>query len=133
MNIIFFAETGVTALVFVPELNCNQEVLLCSFHFGCICYKTDMFILHLLYHWQHAGFKYPFARWAEACLGSHLSSLRDELRGVELGDHALEHLVDDGGQDSLLVVQAQALVHAGQLRGVGAGEDAQGDVHHLQV
>lgn len=63
----------------------------------------------------------------------HLGSLCDELRGVEFGHHALEHLVDDGGQDSLLVVQAQALIHAGQLCSIGAGEDAQGDVHHLQV
>uniref|UniRef100_A0A480HAH8 Prohibitin-2 n=1 Tax=Sus scrofa TaxID=9823 RepID=A0A480HAH8_PIG len=63
----------------------------------------------------------------------HLGPLGDQLGGVELGHHTLEHLVDNGGQHSLLIVQPQALVHAGQLHGVGSGQHPQGDVHHLQV
>ena len=62
-----------------------------------------------------------------------LLALRDELRGVELGDHALEHLVADGGQHLLVEVDAQLLVHDRDLQRVGAREDAQRNVDHLQV
>ena len=64
---------------------------------------------------------------------AYLCSLRDELRCVELCHDALEHLVDDGGQDALVVVRAQLLVHCGQVGGQGAGQHAQSDVHHLEV
>jgi hypothetical protein len=36
-------------------------------------------------------------------------SLGDELCGVELGDDGLEDLVSDGGEDSLIVVDAEVL------------------------
>lgn len=41
-------------------------------------------------------------------------SLRDQLAGVELGDHALKYFVDDGGKDSLVVVGAESAVYLGR-------------------
>ena len=63
----------------------------------------------------------------------YLSSLSDELRGVELGHDALQHLVDDGRQDALVVVLSQLLVEDGQVGGQRPGQNSQRDVHHLQV
>jgi hypothetical protein len=37
-------------------------------------------------------------------------ALGDELGGVELGDDGLEDLVTDGGEDTLIVVEAEVLV-----------------------
>ena len=36
-------------------------------------------------------------------------SLRDQLRGVELGDDGFEDFVADGGEDALVVVQTEGL------------------------
>lgn len=63
----------------------------------------------------------------------YLRSLRDELRGVELGHDALQHLVDDGGQHALVVVLPQLLVEGRQVGGQRPGQNPQGDVHHLEV
>jgi hypothetical protein len=60
-------------------------------------------------------------------------TLCDELRGVELGDDALEDLVDNRGQDALVVVGAEGAVDLGQGVDAGAGQDTAGDVDHLQV
>lgn len=40
----------------------------------------------------------------------YLGSLCDQLGGVELGHHALEHLVDDGRKHTLVIVFPQLLV-----------------------
>jgi hypothetical protein len=37
-------------------------------------------------------------------------ALGDELGGVELGDNGLEDFVADGGEDTLIVVEAEVLV-----------------------
>ncbi|TNN33062.1 hypothetical protein EYF80_056773 [Liparis tanakae] len=65
-------------------------------------------------------------------VGGYLRALRDELRGVELGHHALQHLVDDGGQHALVVVLPQLLVQGGQVGGQRPRQHAQRDVHHLE-
>lgn len=44
---------------------------------------------------------------ADAC--GHGFSLRDELGGVELGDYGFEDFIADGGQDTLIVVEAEGL------------------------
>jgi hypothetical protein len=41
-------------------------------------------------------------------------SLCDELARIELGHHALEHLVDDGRKDPLVVVLAEGSVNLRQ-------------------
>ena len=60
-------------------------------------------------------------------------TLCDELGGVELGDDALEDLVDNRGQDALVVVGAEGAVDLGQGVDAGPREDTAGDVDHLQV
>lgn len=42
-------------------------------------------------------------------LGGYLFTLRDELGGVELSDDRLEDLVPDGGEDTLIVIEAERL------------------------
>jgi len=59
--------------------------------------------------------------------GDHLS-LGDELRGVELGDHGLEHLVYDGREDALVVVGAEVTVDGGQVVHGRSGQHSAGDV-----
>lgn len=63
----------------------------------------------------------------------YLCALCDELRSVELCHHALQHLVDDGGQDALVVVLSQLLVEDGQVGRQRPGQHSQRDVHHLKV
>ncbi len=65
-------------------------------------------------------------------LGNHIS-LGDQLAGVELSDDALEHLVDDGGEDALVVVLAEGAVDLGEGLDIGPGEHTAGDVDHLEV
>lgn len=62
-----------------------------------------------------------------------LSSLRDELRGVELGHDGLEHLIADGGEDPLVVVLAQPAVQGGELGLLRSVENTKPYVDHLQV
>lgn len=64
---------------------------------------------------------------------SYLSSLRDELRGVELGHNALQHLIDDGWQYALVVVLPQLLVEHRQVGCKRSRQHTQGDVDHLQI
>ncbi len=63
----------------------------------------------------------------------HRSPLRDQLTGVELGDHSLEHLIDYGRQHSLLVVQAQIRVDLRQVLRPRSIQGAERDVHGLHV
>lgn len=63
----------------------------------------------------------------------YLSSLCDELRSVELGHHTLQNFVNDGRQNALIVIQTQLLVEGRQVGRQRPREDAQSDVHHLQV
>lgn len=62
-----------------------------------------------------------------------LRALGNQLRRVELGHHALQHLVTDRGQHLLVVVEAQLAVHRGQAVRVRAGQHTKRDVHHLQI
>lgn len=55
------------------------------------------------------------------------------VRGVELGDDRLEDLVDDGGEDTLIVVGSELLVDRGELGLVRLAEDTAGDVDHLEI
>lgn len=48
--------------------------------------------------------------------GGYLFTLRDKLGGVELSDDRLEDLVPDGGEDTLIVVEAERL-HPGDQPG----------------
>ena len=41
-------------------------------------------------------------------------ALRDEFCGVELGDDGFEDFVADGGEDALVVVEAEGLVFVSQ-------------------
>lgn len=63
----------------------------------------------------------------------YLSSLCDELRSVELGHHTLQNFINDGRQNALIIIQTQLLVEGRQVGGQRPREDAQSDVHHLQV
>lgn len=60
-------------------------------------------------------------------------SLGDQLAGVELGHHALQHLVDDGRQHPLVKVRTQSPVDLRKGVDPRSGQDTAGDVHHLQV
>ncbi|EFA03930.1 hypothetical protein TcasGA2_TC014070 [Tribolium castaneum] len=60
-------------------------------------------------------------------------TLCDELPGVELRHHGLEHLGGDGREDALFVVLPQDGVNARELVGDGAEQDTEGDVDVLQV
>jgi len=50
-----------------------------------------------------------------------------------LGDHSLQHLGSNGGQDTLIVVLAEDRVDLGQLVGNGTVQDAERDVDILQI
>ena len=63
----------------------------------------------------------------------HILTLGDELRGVELGDDALEHLVDDAGQNALIVVGAEGAVDLREGVDARPRQHTAGDVDHLQV
>mmetsp|Transcript_63106 Transcript_63106/g.176477 ORF Transcript_63106/g.176477 Transcript_63106/m.176477 type:complete len:353 (+) Transcript_63106:260-1318(+) len=62
-----------------------------------------------------------------------LVALHDELRGVVLRHHALQHLVDDGREHLLVEVRAQDSVDLRQPRAVGLAQDTDVDIDHLQV
>lgn len=73
----------------------------------------------------------------DVCSGSETScpnqAYFDQLGGVELGHHRLEHLVDQRGQNSLVVVLAKGLVDSRQSRDAGSRQHSAGDVDHLQI
>jgi len=50
-----------------------------------------------------------------------------------LRDDALEHFVDDGREDALVVIGAEGAVDLGQGINSGSGQDTACDVDHLQV
>ncbi len=58
-------------------------------------------------------------------------ALGDEHVGVEACDDALEHLVDDGRKDFVVILRAQCPVNLGQPARVGAEEHTEADVDHL--
>mmetsp|Transcript_22447 Transcript_22447/g.65256 ORF Transcript_22447/g.65256 Transcript_22447/m.65256 type:complete len:294 (+) Transcript_22447:99-980(+) len=58
---------------------------------------------------------------------------RQQLRGVVVRHHGLGHLVDDGGQHDVVVLQPEPAVDPGQTAHLRAGQHAQRDVHHLEV
>jgi hypothetical protein len=60
-------------------------------------------------------------------------ALGDELRGVELGDDALQDLVHDGRQHALVVVGAQGAVDLREGVDARPAQHSAGDVDHLQV
>ncbi len=60
-------------------------------------------------------------------------TLGDDLTGVELCNDALEDLVDDGREDTLVIVCTQLSVDGGQSRDVGAGEHTARNVDHLEI
>jgi len=55
------------------------------------------------------------------------------LARVELGDDTLQDLVNDGRQNTLVIVGAQLPVDGGERLYRRPGEDTASDVHHLQV
>lgn len=65
-------------------------------------------------------------------LGNHLS-LRDQLAGIELGNNALEDLIDNRWQDALIVVGTEGSVDLGQGVDFRSREDTAGNVDHLQI
>ncbi|KAI7288201.1 Prohibitin-2 [Hortaea werneckii] len=64
---------------------------------------------------------------------AHILTLSDELTRVELCHDALQHLVDNARQDSLVVVLTQRPVNLGQSVDAWAGENTAGDVDHLKI
>ena len=60
-------------------------------------------------------------------------SLGDQLGGVELCHDTLQRLIDDGGQDDLIVVHPKGLEDGRQSFHIGLRQDTQCDVDHLQV
>ena len=52
---------------------------------------------------------------------------------VILGDHGLEHLVRDGGQNTFVVIGADVVVDLGQLVLDRAEQDSESDVNGLQI
>ena len=60
-------------------------------------------------------------------------TLTQELLGVVLGNDRLEHLVADGGEDTLVEVGSELPVQAGELLNYGAPEHTKLDVDHLQI
>mmetsp|Transcript_43946 Transcript_43946/g.138123 ORF Transcript_43946/g.138123 Transcript_43946/m.138123 type:complete len:329 (+) Transcript_43946:195-1181(+) len=60
-------------------------------------------------------------------------ALRQQLLGVVLGHHGLEHLVAERRQHAVVEIHAELAVNLRQLVLQGPREHAQRDVHHLQV
>lgn len=60
-------------------------------------------------------------------------SLRDQLACVKLCHHALQHLVDDARQHTLVVVLAQGSVYLWQSIDPRSRQNTTRNVHHLQV
>ena len=58
-------------------------------------------------------------------------SLGDELTRVKLCNNALENLVDDGWEHSLVIVLTKPPVDCRKGLCGGTGQHAAGDVHHL--
>lgn len=65
--------------------------------------------------------------------GGHDLSLGNELGGIKLGDNGLEHLVTNGGKNSLVVIKTEGLVDVGELGDDGSVEDSEGERNHLQI
>lgn len=63
----------------------------------------------------------------------YLCSLCDELRGIKLCHYRLKDFIDNGGQDSLIVVLPQLLVHDRQVGCHGPRQHSHPYVHHLQI
>ena len=63
----------------------------------------------------------------------HQLALRQQLRRIVLCDDALQRLLYDARQHTLVVVHAECAVDLLQAPGVGARERAEGDVDHLEV
>jgi hypothetical protein len=55
------------------------------------------------------------------------------LTGIELRNDTLQHLVDDGWQDALIVICSEGPVDLGQGIDSRPGKDTTGDINHLQV
>ena len=58
---------------------------------------------------------------------------RANSRSVELSDDALEDLVDDAGEDDLVIVGAEFGVDLGERVDSGTAQDSERNVDHLQV
>lgn len=59
--------------------------------------------------------------------------LREELVGVELRDDGLENLVPDRREDLLVVLETEGFEDVGEAADLGAGENPEGEVDHLEV
>lgn len=64
---------------------------------------------------------------------TYLLTLSDDLTGIKLRDYALEHLVDNGWQDTLVIVSSQFTVDCWQCRDVGSRKHTARNVDHLQI
>jgi hypothetical protein len=60
-------------------------------------------------------------------------TLGDQLASVELSHDALQHLIDNRGQHTLIEILAQSAVDLGQSVHAGPGQDTASNVDHLQV
>lgn len=63
----------------------------------------------------------------------YLGSLCDQLGGIELGHHALKHLIDDRRKHTFIIVLPQLLVHDRQLGGNGSRQHTKSYVYHLKI
>ena len=63
----------------------------------------------------------------------NLLSLSEQLSSVVSGDNRLEHLVDNWGEDTTIVILTQESVKIMELLRVRAEQDSQWDVDHLQI
>lgn len=64
---------------------------------------------------------------------AHVLTLGDQLRSIELGNHALQHLVNNGRQHTLIVIRPQSPVDLGKSVYSWPGKHTAGNVDHLQV
>jgi len=81
---------------------------------------------------DNVEFKGAFAKIFTDLPGD-LLSLSDELLGVVLSDDGLEHLIGDGWENTLVVIDTSVVVDLGELILLGSEQKSQSDVNILEI
>lgn len=63
----------------------------------------------------------------------NILTLSDQLTGVELSDNALQHLVNDGREDSFIIILSEGSVNLRKGFDSWSRQDTAGDINHLEV
>ena len=61
------------------------------------------------------------------------SPLGDQLTCIELGDDTFQYLVDNGGEDSFVIVGSKSAVDGRKFHDIWTGKNTACDVNHLQI